>query len=62
MGEQRPRAYLARIKREQPIGGMRPIVTLILIHDGDPVELAEGDELVSVVMQIDPWEPREGAS
>ena len=48
--------YLARIHRETSIEGMRPTVTLTLVHDEDAVELVDGDEFVTVTMIIDPWE------
>jgi len=47
------RLVLARITREEPIEGMRPSVTLNLIHDDDAVEI-----FVSILMAVDPWESR----
>ena len=52
------RLVLARITREEPIEGMRPSVTLNLIHDDDAVEINEGDDFVSILMAVDPWESR----
>lgn len=46
--------YLARIMREEPVDGI-VTVTLTLIRDEDVVELAEGDEFVTVSMVVDPW-------
>lgn len=54
-GSRHPYAAAARIKRESPVEGMRPIVTLTLIHDDDAVELTDGDEFVTIRMAFDPF-------
>ncbi len=48
------RTYIARINREEPVAGIVK-VTLTLLRDEDAVELAEGDEFVTVSMVVDPW-------
>ena len=49
--------YLARIERRDEITGRE--VHLKLVRDEDIVELADGDEFVTVEMVIDPFKDKE---
>lgn len=46
--------FMARVRRIEPIPGIK-MVSLELIRDEDAVEISEGDEFVTVVLQIDPF-------
>lgn len=46
--------FLARVQKTEPVPGIVN-VTLTLIRDDDAVELAEGDEFVTVAMVVDPF-------
>lgn len=54
-GSRHPFDVSARIQRATPIEGMRPVITLTLIHDDDAVELSPGDEFATIRMAFDPW-------
>lgn len=45
--------FLARVRRVDEITGRR--VSLDLVRDDDIVELAEGDEFVTVELKVDPF-------
>jgi hypothetical protein len=47
--------FIARVRRETPVPGITT-VHLELIRDEDTVELHDGDEFVTVDLQIDPFE------
>ena len=49
-----PYNFLARIQKSEPVPGIKTVV-LTLIRDEDAVELAEGDEFVTVQMVVDPF-------
>jgi hypothetical protein len=49
--------FMARVNRSEPIPGIT-LVNLDLIRDEDAVEISDGDEFVTVVMQVDPFEPK----
>lgn len=47
--------FIARVIREEVAGELATIM-LQLIRDPDVVEIAEGDEFVTVELQVDPFE------
>ena len=49
-----PYNFLARVHKTEPIPGMKGVM-LELVRDEDFVELEEGDEFVTVVLQVDPF-------
>lgn len=46
--------FLARLNRQEPIPGI-VLISLELIRDKDTVEVHDGDEFVTVILQVDPF-------
>lgn len=54
MGEDSGFVFIARVRREEPVPGIVN-VSLDLFRDADTVELADGDEFVTVRAAVDPF-------